>query len=140
MYDELKRLLIEKGILPLQIAFVHDATTEAKRNTLFKMMRNGDIRVLIGSTFKLGIGVNVQDKLDAIHHLDVPWRPADMTQREGRILRQGNQNPKLQIFRYITREALMRIRGNFKQSRDLLQACCQARTQSVKVVMLRIPF
>lgn len=102
MYDELKRLLIEKGILPSQIAFVHDATTEAKRNTLFKMMRNGDIRVLIGSTFKLGIGVNVQDKLIAIHHLDVPWRPADMTQREGRILRQGNQNPKVQIFRYIT--------------------------------------
>lgn len=66
------------------------------------MMRNGDIRVLIGSTFKLGIGVNVQDKLIAIHHLDVPWRPADMTQREGRILRQGNQNPKVQIFRYIT--------------------------------------
>lgn len=102
MYDELKRLLIEKGILPSQIAFVHDATTEAKRNTLFKMMRNGEIRVLIGSTFKLGIGVNVQDKLIAIHHLDVPWRPADMTQREGRILRQGNQNPKVQIFRYIT--------------------------------------
>ena len=83
MYDELKRLLIEKGILPSQIAFVHDATTEAKRNTLFKMMRNGEIRVLIGSTFKLGIGVNVQDKLIAIHHLDVPWRPADV----GRILR-----------------------------------------------------
>ena len=102
MYDELKRLLIEKGILPSQIAFVHDATTEAKRNTLFTRMRNGDIRVLIGSTFKLGIGVNVQDKLIAIHHLDVPWRPADMIQREGRILRQGNQNPKVQIFRYIT--------------------------------------
>ena len=83
MYDELKRLLIEKGILSSQIAFVHDATTEAKRNTLFKMMRGGEIRVLIGSTFKLGIGVNVQDKLIAIHHLDVPWRPADV----GRILR-----------------------------------------------------
>ena len=102
MYDELKRLLIKKGIMSSQIAFVHDATTEAKRNTLFKMMREGKIRVLIGSTFKLGIGVNVQDKLIAIHHLDVPWRPADMTQREGRILRQGNQNPKVQIFRYIT--------------------------------------
>ena len=102
MYDELKRLLIKKGILSSQISFVHDATTEAKRNTLFKMMRSGEIRVLIGSTFKLGIGVNVQDKLIAIHHLDVPWRPADMTQREGRILRQGNQNSKVQIFRYIT--------------------------------------
>ena len=101
MYDELKRLLIKKGILSSQIAFVHDATTEAKRNTLFKMMRSGEIRVLIGSTFKLGIGVNVQDKLIAIHHLDVLWRPADMTQREGRILRQGNKNAKVQIFRYI---------------------------------------
>ena len=102
MYDELKRILIEKGIPSSQIAFVHDATTEAKRNTLFKMMREGTLRVLIGSTFKLGIGVNVQDKLIAIHHLDVPWRPADMTQREGRILRQGNQNSKVKIFRYIT--------------------------------------
>lgn len=65
-------------------------------------VRNGDVRILIGSTFKLGIGVNIQDKLIALHHLDVPWRPADMTQREGRILRQGNTNPKVYIYRYIT--------------------------------------
>lgn len=78
------------------------AGAEKRRTELFDKMRNGEIRVLIGSTFKLGIGVNVQDKLIAVHHLDVPWRPADMTQRESRILRQGNQNPKIEIYRYIT--------------------------------------
>lgn len=102
LYDELKRLLVNMGVLSEQIAYVHDAETEAKRSKLFAMVRNGNIRILIGSTFKLGLGVNVQDKLIAVHHLDVPWRPADMTQREGRILRQGNENPKVQIYRYIT--------------------------------------
>lgn len=102
VYDEIKGLLSYMGIPINEIAYVHDATTEAKRSKLFDMMRRGEIRVLIGSTFKLGIGVNVQDKLIAIHHLDVPWRPADMTQREGRILRQGNENSKVYIYRYIT--------------------------------------
>lgn len=78
------------------------ADTERKRQQLFKQVQSGRVRVLLGSTFKLGLGVNVQDKLIAVHHLDVPWRPADMTQREGRILRQGNENAKVQIFRYIT--------------------------------------
>jgi len=102
MYDELKNRLVMLGMSPDLIAFVHDYETETARAELFKKMRNGDIRVLIGSTFKLGLGVNVQDKLIAMHHLDVPWRPADMTQREGRILRQGNTNPKVYIYRYIT--------------------------------------
>lgn len=102
LYDELKKLLIGYGIPESTIAFIHNADTEVKRQKMFLQMRNGDIRVLIGSTFKLGIGVNIQDRLIAIHHLDVPWRPADMTQREGRIIRQGNQNSKVQIFRYIT--------------------------------------
>lgn len=102
LYDELKRLLIAMGIPRGEIAFVHDAETESKRERLFANVRNGTVRVLIGSTFKLGLGVNVQDRLIALHHLDVPWRPADMTQREGRILRQGNQNKSVRIFRYIT--------------------------------------
>ena len=102
VYDEVKTLLVHMGIPQEKIAFVHDANTEAKRSKLFAAMRRGDIRVLIGSTFKLGLGVNVQDKLIAVHHLDVPWRPADMTQREGRILRQGNENKEVQIYRYIT--------------------------------------
>ena len=102
IYDELKRLLILMGVPEKEIAFVHDATTEAKRNALFAAVRKGDIRVLVGSTFKLGLGVNVQDKLIALHHVDTPWRPADLTQRNGRILRQGNTNKKVRIFRYIT--------------------------------------
>ena len=102
MYDEMKQLLVGMGVSPTEIAYVHDATTEKKRSQLFDLMRKGVIKIMIGSTFKLGIGVNVQDKLIAIHHLDIPWRPADMTQREGRILRQGNQNPKVEIYRYIT--------------------------------------
>lgn len=102
LYDELKRLLVMMGVNADEIAFVHDATTETKRNKLFENVRRGNIRILIGSTFKLGIGVNVQDKLIALHHLDIPWRPADMVQREGRILRKGNQNKKVVIYRYIT--------------------------------------
>lgn len=102
VYTEVKNLLVGMGVPQEQIAFIHDAETEARRAKLFAKVRNGEIRVLIGSTFKLGLGVNVQDKLIAVHHLDVPWRPADMTQREGRILRQGNENSRVHIYRYIT--------------------------------------
>ena len=102
MYDELRRLLIEGGIPGEEIAFIHDATGERRRTLLFSKVCAGEVRVLIGSTFKLGMGVNVQERLIAIHHLDVPWRPADMTQREGRILRQGNTNERVFIYRYIT--------------------------------------
>lgn len=102
IYDELKKLLVQKGIKPAEIAFVHEATSDTRRDKLFAAVRKGTIRVLIGSTFKLGIGVNVQDQLFAIHHLDVPWRPADMVQREGRILREGNTNNYIEIYRYVT--------------------------------------
>ncbi|MBR4864880.1 MAG: DEAD/DEAH box helicase family protein [Oscillospiraceae bacterium] len=102
IYDEVHRLLTEKGIPPEQMAYIHNADTEKKRQSLFTRVQKGEVRILFGSTFKLGLGVNVQDKLIAVHHLDIPWRPADMTQREGRILRQGNENKKVYIFRYIT--------------------------------------
>jgi superfamily II DNA/RNA helicase len=102
IYDELKDRLAFQGIPKDEIAFIHEAETETKRAQLFEKVRKGEIRVLIGSTSKLGMGVNVQDKLVAIHHIDVPWRRADMTQREGRILRPGNTNKKIYIFRYIT--------------------------------------
>ena len=102
IYDELRTWLVLYGIPADEIAFIHDADCERKRAALFTKVRKGSVRVLIGSTSKLGLGVNIQDKLIALHHLDVPWRPADMTQREGRILRQGNTNSKVQIFRYIT--------------------------------------
>ena len=102
IYGEIKNLLLRRGVPSDQIAFIHDAETEKERNILFSKVRKGDVRVLLGSTFKLGLGVNIQERLIALHHVDVPWRPADMTQREGRILRQGNKNKKIRIFRYIT--------------------------------------
>lgn len=102
LYDEMRRLLEEEGIPPCEIAYIHDAATEKGRERLFDRMRRGEVRILIGSTFKLGLGVNIQDRLIALHHLDVPWRPADMTQREGRILRQGNSNGQVWLYRYIT--------------------------------------
>jgi len=102
IYDELKDRLVLLGVPESSIAYVHDAETETQRSQLFARVRSGDIRILIGSTFKLGLGVNIQERLIALHHLDVPWRPADMTQREGRILRQGNTSGRVFIFRYIT--------------------------------------
>lgn len=102
VYDEVRNLLVGMGVPEETIAFIHDADTERQRAKLFAKVRSGEIRILLGSTFKLGLGVNVQKKLVALHHLDVPWRPADMTQREGRILRQGNENEKIEIYRYIT--------------------------------------
>ncbi len=102
MYDELRRLLELGGIPADEIAYIHDASTEKQRERMFEDMQTGKLAVLIGSTFKLGLGVNVQKRLLAVHHLDVPWRPADMVQREGRILRQGNTNEEVYIYRYIT--------------------------------------
>ena len=101
LYDELKKLLVMMGIKETEIAYIHDAVTDSERDKLFKKVQKGEIRILIGSTMKLGLGVNVQDKLIAMHHLDVPWRPADMIQREGRIIRQGNENKEVFIYRYI---------------------------------------
>ena len=102
VYDDLRQRLIDLGVDEAEIAYIHDAATAAKREKVFKAVREGKIRVLLGSTFKLGLGVNVQDRLVAAHHLDVPWRPADMVQRNGRILRAGNCNETVEIYRYIT--------------------------------------
>lgn len=102
VYDEIKEMLVKKGIPEKEIAFIHHYHTESRKLELFRKFNEGEIRLLIGSTFKLGIGANVQVKLKAIHHLDVPWRPADMVQREGRILRRGNINKDVLIYRYIT--------------------------------------
>lgn len=102
VYKELKARLIEKGIPEKEIAFIHSYNTESRKVELFRRFNAGEVRVMIGSTFKLGIGANVQTKLKAIHHIDVPWRPADMVQREGRIIRRGNENNSVMIYRYIT--------------------------------------
>ncbi|MBQ4443385.1 MAG: DEAD/DEAH box helicase family protein [Clostridia bacterium] len=101
-YDEMRRLLVGLGVPNDQIAYIHDAKSDLEKQALFAAVNEGAVRVLIGSTFKLGTGVNVQRRLFAVHHLDVPWRPADMVQREGRMLRQGNQNDDVEIYRYIT--------------------------------------
>lgn len=103
VYDEIKNQLIEKGIPAEEIAFIHDAKTDLQRDTMFERVRNGDIRVILGSTSKLGTGTNIQDKLIHAHHIDCPWKPSDLTQREGRILRQGNENPIIGITRYVTK-------------------------------------
>ncbi|MDR1321589.1 MAG: helicase [Gracilibacteraceae bacterium] len=102
VYDDIKAKLIERGIPEGEIAFIHDADTEVRKKELFAKVRQGRVRVLFGSTFKLGAGTNVQDKLIAIHDADCPWRPADLEQRSGRIIRQGNKNPEVRIFRYAT--------------------------------------
>ena len=102
VYDDIRDKLIAKGVPAEEIAFIHDADTETKKKELFAKVRHGKVRVLIGSTQKMGAGTNVQDRMIAIHHLDVPWRPSDMTQREGRGIRQGNKNPEINIYRYVT--------------------------------------
>ncbi len=102
VYDDVKNKLVERGIPNDQIVFIHDANTESKKVELFMKVRKGQIRILIGSTAKMGAGTNVQNLLIALHHLDIPWRPSDIEQREGRIVRQGNQNDEVEIFRYVT--------------------------------------
>ena len=102
VYHDIKRKLIRKGVPEEQIAFIHEANTELRKTELFGKVRSGQVRFLLGSTQKMGAGTNVQDRLIALHHLDVPWRPSDIEQQEGRILRQGNQNDTVSIFRYVT--------------------------------------
>ena len=102
VYEDIKNKLMEKGVPEQEIEFIHDANTELRKAELFAKVRSGQVRFLLGSTAKMGAGTNVQDRLIALHHLDVPWRPSDIEQQEGRILRQGNQNDKVKIFRYVT--------------------------------------
>ena len=102
VYDDVRNKLTEKGIPKEEIAFIHEYNTEVKKAELFAKVRAGQVRILMGSTPKLGAGTNVQDRLIALHHLDCPWKPSDLEQQEGRILRQGNLNEKVKIFRYVT--------------------------------------
>lgn len=102
VYNDLKKKLMAEGIPEEEIAFIHDAKTEQKKKELFAKVRGGEVRILMGSTAKMGAGTNVQDRLIALHDLECPWRPSDLQQRLGRIVRQGNQNPEVEIFRYVT--------------------------------------
>ena len=134
VYDDLKMKLIERGVPEEEIAFIHEANTETKKAELFGNVRAGKIRILLGSTAKMGAGTNVQKRLIALHHLDIPWRPSDIEQREGRILRQGNDNPKVEIFRYVTEntfdsymwqtiEAKQKFIGQIMTSKSPARAC-----------------
>ena len=102
IYDDIKEKLINLGIPKDEIKFIHDAKSEKQKDELFSSVRKGTVRILLGSTQKMGAGTNVQKKLIALHDLDVPWRPADLEQRSGRIIRQGNENKEVYIFRYVT--------------------------------------
>ena len=102
VYDDVKKKLLAAGVPKSEVAFIHTADTEAKKKELFSKVRTGQVRILLGSTAKMGAGTNVQDRLVAVHHLDVGWKPSDMTQRNGRIIRQGNRNKTVQIYNYVT--------------------------------------
>lgn len=102
VYDDIREKLVSRGVPREQIAFIHEANTDNRKAELFSKVRSGQVRVLIGSTFKMGAGMNVQDRLIALHDLDAPWRPGDLEQRSGRIVRQGNRNPQVHIYRYVT--------------------------------------
>ena len=104
VYDDMREKLIARGILAGQIRFIHEATTDAQKKELFGKVRSGEVRVLLGSTPKMGAGTNVQDRLIAIHNLDCPWRPSDLEQRQGRIERQGNMFPEVEVYRYVTEQ------------------------------------
>lgn len=142
IYDDLKYLLTSYGVPAEEIAYIHDATTDTKRNRLFDDVRRGKVRILIGSTFKLGTGVNVQDKLIALHHLDIPWRPSDIIQREGRIVRQGNENEEVFIYRYITEGSFDAYSWQILESKQkminaLLKGCMTERMcEEVEAIVL----
>ena len=104
VYTDIRRKLIERGVPESEISFIHEAKTEAQKQELFKKVRKGEVRALLGSTQKMGAGTNVQNKLIALHDIDCPWRPSDLEQRSGRIIRQGNENPDVDIYRYVTEE------------------------------------
>ena len=105
LYADIKKRLVDSGIPAKEIAAIHDATDDAKKAKLFQKVRTGEVRVILGSSEKMGVGTNVQDRLVAMHHLDAPWKPADVEQRDGRIVRQGNKNPEVQIYRYVTKKS-----------------------------------
>ena len=102
VYDDVREKLVAKGVPREEVAFIHEYNTETKKADLFAKVRAGQVRILMGSTPKLGAGTNIQDRLIALHHLDCPWKPSDLEQQEGRILRQGNRNKQVKIYRYVT--------------------------------------
>jgi N12 class adenine-specific DNA methylase len=132
LYEDLCSRLVARGIPREQIAFIHDANTDERKGQLFGAVRRGDIRILIGSTSKMGVGTNVQERLAAMHHLDAPWRPADVEQRDGRILRQGNLNGEVEIYRYITLRTLDAYRWQILTTKAAFIAQIRAGARGVR--------
>ena len=132
LYEDLRSRLVARGIPGEQIAFIHDANTDEKKGQLFGAVRRGEIRILIGSTSKMGVGTNVQERLVAMHHLDAPWRPADVEQRDGRILRQGNLNTEVEIYRYITLRTLDAYRWQILTTKAAFIAQIRAGARGVR--------
>ncbi|MBR6624375.1 MAG: DEAD/DEAH box helicase family protein [Ruminococcus sp.] len=133
VYDDMKHKLIEKGIPEEEVKFIHDANTEAKKEELFQKVRDGDVRVLFGSTQRMGAGTNIQDKLIAIHDIDCPWRPSDLEQRAGRIVRQGNENDEVHIYRYVTEQTFdaylyQMVERKQKFVSQIMSSCSPVRT------------
>ena len=124
VYNDLRRKLVLKGIPREEIAFIHEADNETKKKELFAKVRKGEIRVLMGSTSKMGAGTNVQDKIIALHHLDTPYRPADLTQRNGRGVRQGNQNKQVHIYTYVTEKTFDAYLFQMLERKQGFISCC----------------
>jgi hypothetical protein len=135
LYDDIRDKLTAKGIPKKEIAFIHEAETDIKKKELFSKVRKGVVRVLLGSTSKCGAGTNIQDKLIALHDLDCPWRPSDLEQRGGRIIRQGNENKTVYIFRYVTEGTFMKrciVRGKGTRREDGCSADCFVSWQELR--------
>jgi len=133
LYQDIKDHLVEKGVPADQIAFIHDAKTDDQKAKMFEDMREGKLRVLIGSTGKMGVGTNVQKRLIALHHIDAPWRPSDLEQRDGRIVRQGNKNPEVQIYRYITQRSFEAYRWQILERKASFIAQFRAGARGLRI-------
>lgn len=139
VYDDIRRKLVERGIPHEQVRFIHEATTDAQKKELFGKVRSGEVRVLLGSTPKMGAGTNVQDRLIAIHNLDCPWRPSDLEQRQGRIERQGNMFPEVEVFRYVTEQTFdaylyQLVEGKQKFISQIMTSKSPVRSAEVKML------
>ena len=140
VYNDIRKKLIERGIPESEVKFIHEADTDMKKKELFQKTRKGEVRVLLGSTQKMGAGTNVQDKLIALHDVDCPWRPSDLEQRSGRIVRQGNENPQVDIYRYVTEQTFdaylyQLVEGKQKFASQIMTSKSPVRSAEYKVIL-----
>jgi hypothetical protein len=133
LYQDIKDHLIERGVPADQIAFIHDAKNDEQKAKLFDAVREGKVRILLGSSAKMGVGTNVQKRLVAMHHIDAPWKPADVEQRDGRILRQGNKNPEIEIYRYVTKRSFDSYRWQILENKSHFIGQFRAGARGVRI-------